>query len=119
MMTSSALVLIMIPGTGLLYSGMSRNSSLSMVWMPTATAVVVGFVVSLSKTWHSTSLINELQWFLWGYAITFSPSSNGFWGGSDGIVFHNALIRPVGIPNGPKIPELLFALYQGMFACFT
>ena len=49
MITSSALVLLMIPGTGLLYSGMSRNSSLSMVWMPTATGIVVGIVVSLSK----------------------------------------------------------------------
>jgi ammonium transporter, Amt family len=46
MLTSSALVLLMIPATGLLYSGTSRSSSWSMVWMPNVTAVVVGFVVS-------------------------------------------------------------------------
>jgi len=40
--------------------------------------------------------------------------------------FWDTLARPVGIQGsgtgsmtGPKIPELVYALYQGMFACFT
>ncbi|KAF2176446.1 Rh-like protein/ammonium transporter, partial [Zopfia rhizophila CBS 207.26] len=99
---SSALILLMIPATGLLYSGTSNRSTIYMTWMPTITTATVGLV-----------------WFLWGYAIAFSPSGSGFWGGSSGIVLHNVLIRPVGNEEGPQIPELLYALFYGMFACFT
>jgi ammonium transporter, Amt family len=35
------------------------------------------------------------------------------------VAFYKAVIRPVGNPHGPKIPELVYALFQGMFACFT
>jgi ammonium transporter, Amt family len=42
-----------------------------------------------------------------------------FWGGSSGIVLRQVLFRPVGNKEGGHIPELLYVLYQGMFACFT
>ncbi|ORX94107.1 ammonium transporter AmtB-like domain-containing protein [Clohesyomyces aquaticus] len=102
MMASSALVLLMVPATGLLYSGTSNRSTIYMTWMPIITTAVVGIV-----------------WFLWGYAIAFSPSGSGFWGGPAGTAFHDVLIRPVGNKQGPQIPELVYVLFQGMFACFT
>ncbi|KAF2456000.1 ammonium transporter AmtB-like domain-containing protein, partial [Lineolata rhizophorae] len=110
MLTSSALVLVMVPGLSLFYSGIADNRVMSsMAWYPLMTTAIIG-----------------LQWYLWGYTITFSdwPSSHTFWGGSDGVALHNVLLRPVPSRadfqiDGPYIPELLYALFQGMFACFT
>jgi Amt family ammonium transporter len=59
------------------------------------------------------------QWFFWGYAIAFSPSKSGYWGGTTGLVFRQVNTRPTGNDHGPQIPELLYALFHGMFACFT
>ncbi|KAF2269243.1 Rh-like protein/ammonium transporter [Lojkania enalia] len=102
MMISSALVFLMVLGVGLLYSGTSRRSAIHMIWMPVFTSAIVALI-----------------WFLWGYAIAFSPSRSGFWGGTSGIAFHEVLVRPSGNDFGPRIPELVYALFHGMFASFS
>ncbi|KAF7504855.1 hypothetical protein GJ744_001653 [Endocarpon pusillum] len=110
MMMSSALVLLMVPGIALFYSGVSKSRfALSQAWLPIMSTAIVG-----------------LEWYLWGYSIAFSnsPSSRVFWGSTDGIALHNVLFRPVRSSGdlqteGPVIPELVYALFQGMFACFT
>ncbi|KAF2192482.1 Rh-like protein/ammonium transporter [Zopfia rhizophila CBS 207.26] len=118
MITASALVFLMIPGIALVYSGVADcHSTVTLARIPLITTAFIGF-----------------QWYLWGYTLTFSPSisvndSGHFaWYGGDPKtnVFRDVLARPVGIQGpgpgpmtGPKIPELVFALYQGMFACFT
>ncbi|KAF2007590.1 Rh-like protein/ammonium transporter [Amniculicola lignicola CBS 123094] len=102
MMISSGLVFLMVPGIGLLYSGTSRKSTTYMIWMPTITTSIVGII-----------------WFFWGYAIAFSPNGTEFWGGSTGVLFRKVDINPVGNERGPQVPELVYALFQGMFACFT
>jgi len=66
---------------------------------------------------------NTCQWYLWGYALTFgSGSGETTWtwygGHTQATVLYRVMVRPVGAA-GPKIPELLFAFYQGMFASFT
>jgi Amt family ammonium transporter len=50
MMVSSALVLLMVPGLGLFYSGVSEKSSaLSMMWLSMMTTSLIGVqVCSLS-----------------------------------------------------------------------
>jgi Amt family ammonium transporter len=46
MMTSSALVFLMVPGLALFYSGISdRCTTLSMTWLPIMTSAVVGMQV--------------------------------------------------------------------------
>jgi len=51
---SSALVLLMIPGMGLFYSGLAhRKSALSLIWLSCKSIGVVSF-----------------QWFFWGYSLT-------------------------------------------------
>jgi ammonium transporter, Amt family len=46
MMTSSALVFLMVPGLALFYSGISdRRLTLSMAWLPIMTSAVVGMQV--------------------------------------------------------------------------
>jgi Amt family ammonium transporter len=44
-MVSTVLVLLMVAGIGLLYSGTSRKSTIYMIWMPTITTAVVGLNV--------------------------------------------------------------------------
>jgi hypothetical protein len=57
--------------------------------------------------------------------LTFTPavppdSPGVSWYGSDprGNALHDTLAKPVGA-SGAKIPELLYAFYEGMFASFT
>lgn len=112
MLTASSFVFLMIPGIALVYSGAAdRYSAITMARIPLITTAFVGF-----------------QWYLWGYTLTFSPSPNFSgegtfsWYGGDAKsnAFQDVLARPVGGQGpGPKIPELVYALYQGMFACFT
>jgi ammonia channel protein AmtB len=64
-----------------------------------------------------------VQWYLWGYVLTFSynPGQTDWtWYGGliSGIALNRQLIGPVGA-DGQKIPELLYVFYQGMFASFT
>ncbi|KAH8589651.1 ammonium transporter AmtB-like domain-containing protein [Bisporella sp. PMI_857] len=96
---SSVLVLLMVPGLGLFYSGVSEEcSSLSMMWLSMMTTSVIG-----------------LQWFLWGYTITFTGSKRG-WGGPESFALHNDLSIPWGNKPGTKIPQLVYALFQGIGA---
>jgi len=46
-MTSTALVLLMIPGVGFFYSGLARRkSALSLIWLSMMATAVVSFQVS-------------------------------------------------------------------------
>ncbi|KAK4095940.1 ammonium transporter [Parathielavia hyrcaniae] len=101
-MTCSALVLLMVPGVGFFYSGLARRkSALSLIWLSLMSIAVVGF-----------------QWFFWGYSLTFSHT------GSSGFIGDLANFGLMGVLDQPsvgssKLPDLLFCLYQGMFAAIT
>lgn len=73
---------------------------MSLIWLSVMAAAVVSF-----------------QWFFWGYSLTFSHSAGRFLGDLSHIGFRNVLARPA--LNNPRIPELLYAVYQGMFASVT
>ena len=99
--TASALVLLMIPGVGFFYSGLARRkSALSLIWLSLMSAAVVSF-----------------QWFFWGYSLAFSHGAGKYIGNLDNIGFRNVLAHPS--VGSPKIPDLLFAIYQCMFAAIT
>lgn len=59
-----------------------------------------------------------MQWFIWGYSLTFSKTStSSFIGNLD-----NAFLRGVlGDPSigSSAIPDLVFCIYQCMFAALT
>ncbi|KAK4172327.1 putative ammonium transporter [Triangularia setosa] len=109
-MISSALVFIMIPALSLIYSGLgNRSFALTLFRLPLITAAFVG-----------------LQWALWGYLVTFTDSilPSNWWGGENRAGgLRDVVGRPVVVGDGPDqsavIPELVFALYEGMFASFT
>ncbi|KAG8895927.1 hypothetical protein FRB99_000262, partial [Tulasnella sp. 403] len=100
-MTSSALVWLMIPGIGFFYSGLlRRKNAASMLWV----SMIVLAVVSI-------------QWFFWGYSLAYSESANNYIGdlryfGLKGVSHEPSI-------NNSRIPALLFCVFQCMFAAFT
>lgn len=99
---ASAMVLVMVPGLGFLYSGLARRkSALSMIWATMASMMII-----------------TVQWYLWGYSLAFSPSGrSGFIGDLKHGVLTNTLASPS--PGSPLIPDLLYAFYQMQFCAVT
>ncbi|KAH8697342.1 putative ammonium transporter [Talaromyces proteolyticus] len=99
--TSSALVLLMIPGVGFFYSGLARRkSALSLIWLSVMSVGVISF-----------------QWFFWGYSLAFSHSGGKYIGDLSNFGFKDVLAQPS--VGSTKVPDLLFAIFQGMFAAIT
>ncbi|KAI1356956.1 ammonium transporter [Xylaria sp. FL0043] len=101
MITSTALVLLMIPGVGFFYSGLARRkSALSLIWLSVMATAVTTF-----------------QWFFWGYSLTFSHTANSYIGDLSNFGFKDVLAQPS--VGSSRVPDLLFAVYQGMFSAIT
>ena len=63
-LTSTALVWLMIPGVGFFYSGLlRRKNALSMIWLSMMILAVVSF-----------------QWFFWGFSLAFSETGSAYIG---------------------------------------
>lgn len=99
---ASAMVLIMVPGLGFLYSGLARRkSALSMIWACMAAGTVITF-----------------QWYFWGYSLAFSQyGTSGFIGDLSKFGLMKTLGAPS--PGSPLIPDLLYAFYQMQFCAVT
>jgi Amt family ammonium transporter len=99
---SAAMVLIMVPGLGFLYSGLARRkSALSLIWACLGSCAVVTF-----------------QWYFWGYSLAFSSTAtNGFIGNLEKFALRDVLGHPS--YGSAFVPELLYSLYQMMFAAVT
>ena len=101
LLTSTALVLLMVPGVAFFYSGLARRkSALSLLYLCLASIAVT-----------------SLQWFIWGYSLTFSHTAGPFIGDLANAGFKGVLDGPSVV--AARVPDLLFAVYQGMFACMT
>ncbi|KAF3064814.1 Ammonium transporter 1 [Daldinia childiae] len=100
-MTCAALVLLMVPGVGFFYSGLARRkSALSLIMLAMLSIAVVDF-----------------QWFFWGYSLAFSHTGSSFIGDLSNFGLMKTLAQPS--VGSTKVPDLLFCLYQGMFAAIT
>ena len=99
-MTSTALVMIMLPGLSLFYSGLVRGKNALATAMHSFTCLGIVLVV----------------WVLWGYSLAFGPSVGGIIGNLDHVLLNGVGLEP---RPGQDIPELLFMLFQGMFAVIT
>ncbi|PWN51831.1 putative low affinity ammonium transporter [Violaceomyces palustris] len=98
-LTCTALVWIMIPGLGYLYSGLARRkNALHLLLLTLAALAVVSF-----------------QWFFWGYSLAFSQTSGAFFGNLRNFGFMHVLQDPVPQTYN-KVPEIVYAMYQAMFA---
>jgi Amt family ammonium transporter len=100
-LTSTALVMLMVPGLALFYGGLVREKhSLNTLMMSLAALGVVG-----------------VQWVLLGYSLAFAPGSPAI-GGLAHWGFGGVGAAPNATYAG-TVPHLAFAAFQGMFAAIT
>lgn len=59
----------------------------------------------------------SFQWFFWGYSLAFSHTAGSYIGNLDNFGFKGVLAAPS--VGSDKVPDLLFAIFQGMFAAIT
>lgn len=59
----------------------------------------------------------SFQWFFWGYSLAFSHKAGKYVGALDNFGLMNVLGAPS--VGSPRIPDLMFCVYQGMFAAIT
>jgi Amt family ammonium transporter len=102
MLTSSAMVLLMVPGLALFYGGMVRRKNV-------LTTMMMSFVAMA---------VIGVQWVVLGYALAFGKTVGGFVGWDVGLLGLND-IAPTKLYADKGIPELVFVMFQGKFAIIT
>lgn len=101
MLTSTALVLLMVPGLAMFYGGLVRGKN------------VLG---TMMQSFMAMGIIGVL-WTVYGYAMAFGPNTLGGWIGWDWNLFMLKGIDNTIMDSG--VPELVFAMFQGKFAIIT
>lgn len=98
----AALVFIMTPGVGFFYGGLVRSKhALSTVFLSLISMAVV-----------------TLQWFIWGFSLSFSESGSPFIGNMEFAGLRNVGAAALTL-TAPAVPGIAFMLYQLMFAAIT
>jgi Amt family ammonium transporter len=100
MLTSTALVLLMIPGLAMFYGGLVRTKN------------VLG---TMMHSFASMAIIGVI-WMVCGYAMCFGENTLGGWIGWNPDYF---LLGGIDESVSGGIPEYVFAMFQGMFAMIT
>jgi ammonium transporter, Amt family len=102
MLVSTALVMLMVPGLALFYSGMVRRKNVLGTMMHSMVALA----------------IIGIQWLLFGYSLAFGSTWNGVIGWSSSYVGLQGVLSDQAFP-GTHIPIFVHCMYQGMFAIIT
>jgi Amt family ammonium transporter len=102
LLTSSALVLLMLPGLGLFYAGMARSKNV------------------LATLMHSFFMIGliSVQWMVIGYTLAFGSDIGGVIGGFDYLFLAGVGMEP-NADLAETVPHQAFMMFQGMFAIIT
>ncbi len=101
MLTSTALVLLMVPGLAMFYGGLVRSKNV------------------LGTMMHSFAAmgIMTVLWVIVGYSMCFGDSVFGGWfGWNNDYLFLNGIDETI-MEGG--VPELVFSMFQGKFAIIT
>jgi len=101
MLTSTALVLLMVPGLAMFYGGLVRTKN------------VIG---TMMHSYSAMAIIGVL-WAVCGYSLSFGPSVLGGWIGWDPKLLFLSGIDDKIMDAG--VPEYVFAMFQGKFAIIT
>lgn len=101
MLTSTALVLLMIPGLAMFYGGLVRTKN------------VLG---TMMHSFVAMGLMSVL-WVAVGYSMSFGHNILGGWFGWNNDYFFLKGIDNAIMPEG--IPEYVFSMFQGKFAIIT
>ena len=59
----------------------------------------------------------SFQWFFWGYSLSFSHTAGAYIGDLQNFGMKGVLAAPS--VGSTKVPDILFAIFQGMFAAIT
>jgi len=118
MLVSSALVLLMIPGLALFYGGMVRQKNVLSTFMHSLVAMgivgvqwaVIGYSLSFGPDMAKMGLVGDFSKFMLNGLIIMKDAASG---GVEYALFQNYTKEP------GAIPELVFAMYQCMFAMIT
>ena len=101
MLTSTALVLLMVPGLAMFYGGLVRTKNV------------------LGTMMHSFAAmgIMTVLWVIVGYSMSFGPSVLGGWfGWSNNYFFLKGIDEKI---MDAGVPEYVFSMFQGKFAIIT
>lgn len=101
MLTSTALVLLMVPGLALFYGGLVRTKNVMGTMMHSFTAMGIMAVL----------------WVVFGYAMSFGTNVFGGWFGWNKDYFLLKGIDETIMSSG--VPEYVFSMFQGKFAIIT
>jgi Amt family ammonium transporter len=101
-MVSAALVLLMTPGLALFYGGMVRKKN------------VLGTIM---QSFIMIALIS-FEWVYLGYTMSFGPDVGGLIGNLSWFGLNGVGLEP-NPDYAPTIPQLVFMIYQCMFAVIT
>ena len=101
MLTSTALVLLMIPGLAMFYGGLVRTKNVLGTMMHSFVAMGIMAVL----------------WVVLGYSMSFGPNVLGGWFGWNKDYFLLQGIDETITPAG--VPEYIFSMFQGKFAIIT
>lgn len=73
----------------------------------------------MSLLWLSVmaTAVISFQWFFWGYSLAFSHTAGKYIGNLDNFGLKDVLGAPS--VGSSRIPDLMFCVYQGMFAAIT
>jgi Amt family ammonium transporter len=102
MLTSTGLVMLMVPGLALFYGGMVRRKNVLGTMMHSMVALA----------------IIGIQWVLFGYALAFGDTHGGWIGWNSNFLGLQGVESGTPFP-GTKIPIFVHCMYQGMFAIIT
>lgn len=102
MCVATLLVLIMTPALGFFYGGLvRRKNAINTIMM---SMVCLGIIT--------------VQWFVYGYSISFGPDVGGIIGNLDWAFFNHVGLEA--FPDySPTIPHVLYAMFQLAFAILT
>lgn len=101
LLTSSALVFLMIPGLAFFYGGMNRSKSvLNMLMMVVGALFIVGIL-----------------WAIFGYSMAYGSTAGYFVGSFTDYFGLEAALAPPG--EGDAYPTMVDVVFQAMFACLT
>jgi len=100
MLTSTALVLLMVPGLAMFYGGLVRTKN------------VIG---TMMHSFAAIAVIGVL-WVVYGYALTFGKNILGGFVGWDANFF---LLKGIDDSIVDGVPEYVLAMFQGKFAIIT
>ena len=101
LLTSAALVFLMIPGLAFFYGGMNRSKSvLNMLLMVVGALFMVGIL-----------------WAIYGYSMAYGSTAGYFVGNITDYFGLEAALAPPG--EGDDFPVMVDVVFQAMFACLT